>query len=189
MYNATGFDLPQKESWEFLGQIAFVNNLEYPTKDLHGTHLNVGQEVYRDPEFPQKLYVKYDSGFALFEAEKATKEETAEYLDYVHAEIRLATSDSLQLKLSNVSNETIIYGEAYTMEVFRDDSWEKLPVLPEDYGFIEIAYELEPGESRFMDIDFAWLYGELQKGKYKMIKEIYLPDGRVYSVPAEFEIQ
>ena len=49
--------------------------------------------------------------------------------------------------------------------------------------------ELEPGESRFMDIDFAWLYGELQKGKYKMIKEIYLPDGRVYSVPAEFEIQ
>ena len=70
-----------------------------------------------------------------------------------------------------------------------DDSWEKLPVLPEDYGFIEIAYELEPGESRFMDIDFAWLYGELQKGKYKMIKEIYLPDGRVYSVPAEFEIQ
>ena len=98
LYNATGFDLQQKGSWEFLGQIAFVNNLEYPTKDLNGTHLNVGQEVYRDPEFPQKLYVKYDSGFALFEAEKATKEETAEYLDYVHAGIRLATSDSLQLK-------------------------------------------------------------------------------------------
>lgn len=189
LYNATGFDFQQKGSWEYLGQIAFVNNLEYPTKDLNGTHLNVGQEVYGDPESPQKLYVKYDSGFALFEAEKATKEETVEYLDYVHAEIRLATSDSLQLKLSNVSNETIIYGEAYTMEVFRDDSWEKLPVLAEDYGFIEIAYELEPGESRFMDIDFAWLYGELQKGRYKMIKEIYLPDGRVYSVPAEFEIQ
>lgn len=83
----------------------------------------------------------------------------------------------------------VSFGEAYTMEAFWDDSWEKLPVLPEDYSFIEIAYELEPGESRFMDIDFAWLYGELQKGKYKMIKEIYLPDGRVYSVPAEFEIQ
>lgn len=72
-----------------------------------------------------------------------------------------------------------------------DDSWEKLPVLPEDYSFIEIAYESEPGESRFMDIDFAWLYGELQKGKYKMIKEIYSWPHfeRVYSVPAEFEIQ
>ena len=68
-------------------------------------YLNVGQEVYRDPESPQKLYVKYDSGFALFEAEKATKEETVEYLDYVHAGIRLATSDSLQLKLSNVHNQ------------------------------------------------------------------------------------
>lgn len=43
LYNATGFDLQQKGSWEFLGQIAFVNNLEYPTKDLNGTHLNVGE--------------------------------------------------------------------------------------------------------------------------------------------------
>lgn len=53
LYNATGFDFQQKGSWEYLGQIAFVNNLEYPTKDLNGTHLNVGQEVYRDPESPQ----------------------------------------------------------------------------------------------------------------------------------------
>ena len=90
-----------------------------------------------------------------------------EYLDYVHAEIRLATSDSLQLKLSNVSNETIIYGEAYTMEVFRDDRWEKLPVLPDDYGFIEIAYELEPGESRFMDIDLHGYTENSRKGRYK----------------------
>ena len=40
LYNATGFDLPQKESWEFLGQIAFVNNLEYPTKGLQGSGIS-----------------------------------------------------------------------------------------------------------------------------------------------------
>lgn len=186
LYNYTGFDLPKEESWEFLGQVAFVNNLELPTEDFWGTHLNVGQEVYRDPKTPQKLYVKYDSGFALFEAEETKKEETTEYLDYVHAGIKLWTSDSLELKLTNVSNETISYGEAFTIEVLHDDIWEKLPVLSKDYGFNDISYELEPGEYRFIDIEFARLYGELHEGRYRIIKEIYLQDGRVYSVPAEF---
>lgn len=60
------------------------------------------------------------------------------------------------------------------------------PVLLEDYGFHDISYELEPGEYRFIDIDFAWLYGELREGWFRIIKEIYLQDGTVYSVPAEF---
>lgn len=82
LYNATGFDLPKEESWELLGQVTFVNNLEFPTEDFYGTHLNVGQEIYWKPSEPQKLYVKYNSGFALFEAEETKKEESAEYLDY-----------------------------------------------------------------------------------------------------------
>lgn len=72
------------------------------------------------------------------------------------------------------------------MEVLHDGIWEKLPVLLEDYGFSDICYELEPGEYRFIDIDFAWLYGELHEGWFRIIKEIYLQDGTVYSVPAEF---
>lgn len=186
LYNSTGFDLPKEENWELLGQVAFVNNLEWPTENLCGTHLNVGQEVYWDSATPEKLYVKYDSGFALFEAEETEKEESTEYLDYVTAGIKLWTSDSVELKLTNVSNETISYGKAFTMEVLHDGIWEKLPVLLEDYGFNDISYELEPGEYRFIDIDFAWLYGELHEGRYRIIKEIYLQDGSVYLVPAEF---
>lgn len=132
------------------------------------------------------MYVKYDNGFALFEAEETKKEESTEYLDYVTAGIKVSTSDSLELKLTNVSHETISYGEAFTMEVLHDGIWEKLPVLSEDYGFCDILYELEPGEYRFIDIDFAWLYGELHESWFRIIKEIYLQDGTVYSVPAEF---
>lgn len=155
LHNATGFDLPKEDSWELLGQVASVNNLEWPSEDFAGTHLNIGQEIYREPSEPQKLYVKYDSGFALFEAEETKKEESTEYLDYVTAGIKLWTSDSLELKLTNVSNETISYGESFTMEVLHDGIWEKLPVLSEDYGFNDISYKLEPGEYRFIDIDFG----------------------------------
>ena len=184
LYNATGFDLPKEDGWELLGQVVSVNDLEWPSEDFAGTHLNIGQEIYWEPSEPQKLYVKYDSGFALFEAEETKKEESTEYLDYVTAGIKLWGSDSLELKLTNVSNETISYGEGFTMEVLHDGTWEKLPVLLEDYGFHDISYELEPGEYRFIDIDFAWLYGELREGWFRIIKEIYLQDGTVYSVPA-----
>ena len=70
LYNATGFDLPGEDGWQFLGNVASVNNLEWPAEDFCGTHLEPGQEIYYDPEEPQKLYVKYDRGFALFEAEE-----------------------------------------------------------------------------------------------------------------------
>ena len=69
LYNATGFDLPKEDRWELLGQVVSVNNLEWPSEDFAGTHLNIGQEIYWEPSEPQKLYVKYDNGFALFEAE------------------------------------------------------------------------------------------------------------------------
>lgn len=182
LYNATGFDLPKEESWELLGQVAFVNDLEFPTENFCGTHLNVGQEIYRNPKNPQKLYVKYDLGFALFEAEETKKDET----DHVTAGIKSWTSESLELKLTNVGNETISYGEAFAIEVLHDGVWEKLPVLLENYGFNDVAYELEPGEYRFIDIDFAWLYGEHREGWFRIIKEIYLQDGTVYLVSAEF---
>ena len=133
LYNATGFDLPKEDGWELLGQVISVNNLEWPAEDFIGTHLNVGQEIYWKPSEPQKLYVKYDSGFALFEAEETKKEESAEYLDYVTAGIKLWTSESLELKLTNVSNETIRYGEAFAIEVLHNGVWEKLPVLLENY--------------------------------------------------------
>lgn len=75
---------------------------------------------------------------ALFEAEGTKKEET----DYVQAGIKLWTSDSLELKLMNVSNETISYGEAFAIEVLHDGIWEKLPVLLENYDFNDVSYEL-----------------------------------------------
>ena len=66
-------DLPKEEGWQLLGQVASVNNSEWPTKDFCGTHLEQGQEIYYNPEEPKKLYVKYDNGFALFEAEETTE--------------------------------------------------------------------------------------------------------------------
>ena len=81
LYNATGFDLPREDGWQFLGKVASVNNLEWPAEDFCGTHLELGQEIYYDSEEPKKLYVKYDSGFALFEAEEYDAEGQNDAMD------------------------------------------------------------------------------------------------------------
>ena len=65
LYSATGFDLPKEDDWELLGQVVSVNDLEWPSVDFAGTHLNIGQEIYWEPSEPQKLYVKYDNGLSL----------------------------------------------------------------------------------------------------------------------------
>ena len=52
-----------------------IRDREWPAEDFCGTHLEPGQEIYYDPEEPQKLYVKYDRGFALFEAEENAETE------------------------------------------------------------------------------------------------------------------
>lgn len=178
LYNATGFDLPQEEGWMLLGQVASVNNQEWPSEDFCGTHLEVGQEIYCDPEEPQKLYVKYDNGFALFETEDASAS--------VQTGIKAWSSTSLELKLTNCGSETIGYGEGYTLEILQGDAWEPLPVVLEEYGFPDILYELEPGACQFLDIEFEWLYGELPPGSYRIVKEIYPSEGDPFLVSSEF---
>lgn len=117
LYHATGFDLPKEEDWEFLGKVVSVNNLEWPVEDFCGTHLDVGQEVYRKPSEPHKLYVKYDKGFALFSSS-------------VQGEIKQASPTSLKLKLTNSGNEVISYGDAYPPCVMIDG------ILYKDTGYI-----------------------------------------------------
>ncbi|EFC94285.1 hypothetical protein CE91St54_34240 [Hungatella hathewayi] len=53
--------------FEKVGTVSDVNNAEYPSEEFHGSRLETGQEVYASQAIPEKLYVKYDRGFGLFE--------------------------------------------------------------------------------------------------------------------------
>ncbi len=72
-YSAEGFDLPLEDGYEKAGEILEVNNLEYPNTEFHGTRLNIGQEIYANSNDVSKIYVKYESGYALFRLENTTE--------------------------------------------------------------------------------------------------------------------
>ncbi|MPN33807.1 hypothetical protein SDC9_181299 [bioreactor metagenome] len=65
------------------------------------------------------------------------------------------------------------YGEWYVIERKSDGAWVSVPVVVKgDYGFNDIAY-LITGNTLELAVNWEWLYGKLEKGEYRMVKNIY----------------
>jgi hypothetical protein len=62
-----------------------------------------------------------------------------------------------------------------------------------DYGFVDIGYDLSPGEENKWDVDWKWLYGSLEAGEYRIITDILdfraTGDYDTYYLAAEFIIE
>lgn len=83
------------------------------------------------------------------------------------------SSNGLTVIIENDSNKECIFGEFFVLEKKIDDSWYQVPVEIEgDYGFEDIGHELESGGSREWKTDWEWLYGSLDVGQYRIVKDI-----------------
>ena len=64
-----------------------------------------------------------------------------------------------------------LYGEEFRLECWQEESWQPLPRTP-GTGWNDIGYILEQGQSRQMDVDWVWAYGNLAPGRYRMGKTL-----------------
>lgn len=64
------------------------------------------------------------------------------------------------------------YGDAFVLEVFKDDQWEEVPAALNNYAFNAIAYTIPSRNSSEQELDWEWLYGALEPGNYRIKKEI-----------------
>lgn len=75
--------------------------------------------------------------------------------------------------LENNSGKQCIYGEFFVLEKKIHEEWYQVPVsIDGDYGFEDIGYDLSPGDSGEWKVDWNWLYGSLDSGEYRIIKDI-----------------
>lgn len=88
---------------------------------------------------------------------------------------------SLNVVISNNTNDTLDYGAAYLIERMQSGEWYSANM--EDIAWIMIAYILSPGETQTHEINFEVLEETLQQGQYRIIKSI---GGNLYS--AEFSV-
>lgn len=68
----------------------------------------------------------------------------------------------------------LLDGDDFTLEVKTGSQWEAVPItLKGDYGFHDIAYEIPRGGITERELNWEWLYGELEPGEYRIWKRIH----------------
>jgi hypothetical protein len=83
------------------------------------------------------------------------------------------TSTGLSVSLINNTDKQFMYGVGFVLYRYVNGDWEKVDYITEDWGFVDIGNNLEPYSiSDPRNIDWEWLYGNLDKGIYRFNIEI-----------------
>lgn len=103
------------------------------------------------------------------------------------------TNSSVTLILKNDSKTNYSYSEPYYIEQKKDNNWQKLETI-HDEVFNQPAWGLASGKSVEINISWVYSYGQLESGKYRIVKEIFksssanINNNVSFNVYAEFEI-
>ena len=79
------------------------------------------------------------------------------------------TNKSATLVLTNNSDKNFQYGNPYEIEIKKDGEWHKINV---ELNFTMPAFQLSARENKEIEINWENGYGKLEKGTYRIIKEI-----------------
>lgn len=95
--------------------------------------------------------------------------------------------------LLQTTDLSIQYGEDYKLQILNGSQWSDVPTTIENYGFHAIAYELPRNEPKTLELDWAWLYGTLPAGEYRLVKEFMdfreTGDFDTFTITAPFTIE
>jgi hypothetical protein len=126
---------------------------------------------------------------------KSTPYETINNFDGVTMTVNKETASAAELTLAfeNNSNSQCTYGEFFCLEKKINGRWYQVPVAIEgNYIFNDIGYELASGDSGEWAVNWDWLYGSLDVGEYRIVKDILDFKGSgeydTYYLAAEFTI-
>ncbi|MCL2560380.1 MAG: hypothetical protein FWE07_07805 [Turicibacter sp.] len=101
----------------------------------------------------------------------------------------------IALRLFNGTDETIIYGEPFTLERFDEGAWQVVPAQDEIF-FVDVGYSLPPNESAYFDRHVAIILpnGFTQPGRYRLRMHVFndanvpIRDEHLHDVVAEFYV-
>ena len=79
------------------------------------------------------------------------------------------TNSGATLILTHNSDKNFQYGTSYEIEIKKDGEWHKINV---ELNFTMPAFQLSARENKEIEINWENGYGKLEKGTYRIIKEI-----------------
>lgn len=113
-------------------------------------------------------------------------------LDGVTATVKESTSTTITIELSNTTSLEFLYGNDYDLQTQFEDNWYRIPKILENWAFPATACKLEENSSSEWSVDWSSLYGELEKGHYRIVKSLidYRGDYHIdYYVSVEFDVE
>lgn len=92
----------------------------------------------------------------------------------------------------NKTNEQAMYGQPFGIDQKVGNEWVELAPVIQNYAFTMEAFIIPPGRFREMEVNWEWLYGSLDTGRYRIVKNMRTEpkDGTGYeaTLTVEFEI-
>jgi hypothetical protein len=103
------------------------------------------------------------------------------------------SGNGLTVIFQNKSDKLCTYGEHFWLEKKINGKWYQVPVkIKDNYAFTDIGYSVAPGHESEWKVDWSWLYGSLDTGEYRIIKNVLdfrkTADYSTYFLTAEFTI-
>ena len=110
-----------------------------------------------------------------------------------YSQISLSIKDSTLTKtgstiiISDISEQENTYGEWFRIDKKTNGFWEELRPIDDNYVFKDIAFKIGENHQLEMNIDWSKLYGELEPGEYRLVKDFY-NNSHIY-LAVEFTIE
>ncbi len=83
------------------------------------------------------------------------------------------SSSGLTVIFENRSTHEGVFSEDFVLEKRVHDEWGQVLVTIEgNYGFQDIGFQLDSGSQVEWTVDWTWLYGSLEQGEYRIIKNV-----------------
>ena len=116
-------------------------------------------------------------------------------IDGVTMEITGVSDISVTITITNNTEKEIECGELFYLEMQNAESgeWREQNIVIDNYAFHAVAYRIQDHSTFNQDINLEWLYGKLEPGKYRIVKEITdfkdTGDYTDYTYTAEFDVK
>lgn len=81
------------------------------------------------------------------------------------------TKTGATIIITDINKEKYDYGSSFRIDVKKNDSWVEVEKIGDAY-FNMIAYSVDESNKLELKQDWSYIYGELNKGKYRLVKDV-----------------
>jgi hypothetical protein len=93
--------------------------------------------------------------------------------DGVSMSISDITAGGLSFVFENSSGKEYLYGSDFALYVRKNEAWEAVEPIIENWGFTSEGYPIMPhSNTEITPVDWRWLFGELPAGEYRFEKTV-----------------